>query len=1043
MMKHLSVLFGLALALQVQAATTKTERWLDPHVNRVNTLKPHSSFFAFETEHMAKYGKKESSDRYLSLEGQWRFHFANDHDKAPKGFYQVGYDDASWELFPVPGLFELNGHGDRIYKNIGYAWANQFENKPPFVEERNNYTGSYRREFDIPADWKGKQIVMHVGSATSNLTLWVNGKEVGYSEDSKDAAEFDVTPYLVPGKKNLIAMQVMRWCDGSYLEDQDFWRFTGIAREVYLYARPKAHVEDLFILPTLTDNYTNGELRIKISSMNAGGKVVNLNLTDANGGMVVNQGIQLDKKGAADVTLKVQNPKKWTAETPYLYTLYTSVMDGKNAIEVIPQKVGFRCVEIKNQQLLVNGKPILIKGADRHELDPDNGYVVSVERMIEDIKVMKDLNINAVRTCHYPDDPRWYDLCDQYGIYVCAEANNEGHGMGYDDKALAKNPDYEQAIIERNQCNVLVQKNHPSIIIWSLGNETGYGPNFEKAYDVVKSMDSSRPVQYERAEQNGKTDIFCPMYETHENDERYCKSGNPRPLIQCEYNHCMGNSGGAFKEYWDIIRKYPNYQGGFIWDFADQGVRGTSKVTGKQIWMYGGDEGRFPASDHNFNCNGIVAPDRSYNPHAYEVRQQYQSIWVKNVNLQNGTFDIYNENFFVNLSNVRAFISIKANGKEVFTLQIEELNVRPQETVTFDISNFPERLIKVYQNHQNEELLADVWFVLKQGEPLLPAGSVVARQQILLSKYQFPTAARILAQGKGSTEVETAKGYYILRAGEMAVTVSRGTGELLYLDVNGKNMLEDNMGVKPNFWRGVTDNDYGASLQKHFGMWKSPRKGIKEISVKDADNGAKSIYVCYDYPDLQYLLHVTYTLTAKGELIVNERGEKTGETKDGKWHMFRFGMQWVMPEQYNQITYYGNGPHESYIDRKSSAKLGLWKQTTDEQFWGYVRPQETGNKTDVRYWSQTDKAGHGLMFCATGDMEMSALHFLPEDLDDGDDKAMHQSHSGDLTPRPYNVLQVQQRQFGVGGINSWGHWPLKEYQLPYANYDFTYIVKAI
>lgn len=1043
-MKKILICALLALGLHAQAAKEQTPRWLDPHVNRVNTLPSHSSFFSFENNALAQDGEKSASQRFMSLEGQWRFNFVKDHDRAPKGFFQVGYDDKAWELFPVPGLFEINGYGDRIYKNVGYAWVNEFENNPPFVSERNNYTGSYRRSFLVPADWKGQQIILHVGSATSNLQVWVNGKEVGYSEDSKMEAEFDVTPYLVPGQENLFAMRVMRWCDGSYMEDQDFWRFTGIAREVYLKARPKVHIDDLFILPSLTDDYKDGTLQVTLTAPTAKGKTAELRLVDAQGNTVWNATEKLTGSNVVKATLS--NPAKWTAETPNLYTLYTTLKDGEKTLEVIPQAVGFRRVEIKDQQVLVNGQPILIKGVDRHELDPDGGYIVSMERMIADIKVMKDLNMNAVRTCHYSDDPRWYDLCDKYGIYVCAETNLESHGMGYDDKALAKNPLYEQTIVERNQNNVLTQKNHPSIIFWSLGNESGYGVNFEKAYDAVKALDTSRPVQYERALQNGKTDIFCPMYDTYDQNEKYCKSGNPRPLIQCEYCHTMGNSGGGFKEYWDLIRSIPNYQGGFIWDFADQGLRETSKKTGKQIWLYGGDEGRFPASDHNFNCNGVVAPDRSYNPHAYEIRQQYQNIWVKNISLSKGTFDIYNENFFTDLSNVAAHISVKANGKEVFSTGLYRLEVAPQETKTFSVDKLPglKQLAAIYMKHQDEELVADIRFTLKHAVGLQEAGAIVARQQIPLTTYRFPSAASTLAKAKGTeTQVLNAKGYITLSAGGMDITISRGTGELLYLDVNGKNMLEDRMGVKPNFWRAPTDNDFGAQMQKHFQMWKSPRKGIKEISVKDAEEGAKSVYVCYDYPDLQYLLHVTYTLTGKGELIVNQRGEKTGETKDGKWHMFRFGMQWIMPQQYDQITYYGNGPHESYIDRKTSAHLGLWKQTTDEQFWGYVRPQENGNKTDIRYWAQTDKAGHGLMFCATGAMEVSALHFLPEDMDDGDDKNMHQSHSGDLTPRPYNVLQIQQRQFGVGCINSWGAWPRKEYHLPYDNYDFTYIVKAL
>ncbi|MEE0690534.1 MAG: glycoside hydrolase family 2 TIM barrel-domain containing protein, partial [Bacteroidaceae bacterium] len=506
-MKHLllSAAFCCALGAQAQG---KSERWLNPEVNRVNTVKSRSTFFAYENERAARFGNKYESDRYMSLEGNWKFLFVKDHNLAPKGFYAPGYDDSAWDLFPVPGLFEINGYGDRIYKNVGYAWATQFTSNPPMVEEKNNYTGSYRREFEIPADWQGSRIFMHVGSATSNLTVWVNGKEVGYSEDSKMEAVFDLTPYLTPGKKALIAMQVMRWCDGTYLEDQDFWRFTGIAREVYLYARPQAHVQDIFAMPDLTNNYRDGSLKVKVNTEKAKGKNLQLSLVDAEGRQVWRAEAKADETTSFECSLA--NPNKWTAETPYLYTLYTTLSDGKEVIEVIPQKVGFRKVEIKDGQVLVNGKAIIFKGVNRHEMDPDGGYVVSVDRMIQDIKVMKELNVNAVRTCHYSDDPRWYDLCDQYGLYVVGETNIESHGMGYGERTLAKNASYELAHVERNRNNVLVQKNHPSIIIWSLGNEAGYGPNFEKAYDEIKSIDNSRPVQYEQAGQNGKTDIFCP-----------------------------------------------------------------------------------------------------------------------------------------------------------------------------------------------------------------------------------------------------------------------------------------------------------------------------------------------------------------------------------------------------------------------------------------------------------------------------------------------------------------------------------------------------
>ncbi len=1038
----------LVCGMMLAHAQTKVERWLDPQVNRVNTMKNHSSFFAYETQDLARQGDKEKSARFMSLEGKWRFNFAQHHNEAPAGFYAPKFDDSQWEEFPVPGLFEMNGHGDKIYKNVGYSWAKQFASNPPYVEEKNNYTGSYRREFLIPAAWKGQQIILHVGSATSNLTVWVDGKEVGYSEDSKMEAEYDLTRYVTPGKPALIALQVMRWCDGTYLEDQDFWRFTGLARETYLYARPQTHVSDLFIVPDLTNNYQDGELIIGLSTQKAKGKEVAFSLVDADGKEVWNRSVKVT---ADEMSLKasIAAPKQWSAEIPYLYTLYTTLNDGKNVLEVIPQRVGFRKVEIKGKQVLVNGKAVLFKGVDRHELDPDGGYVVSMERMVQDIQVMKELNVNAVRTCHYSDDPRWYDLCDKYGIYVVAETNIESHGMGYGDRTLAKRADYEKAHLERTRDNVLVQKNHPSIVIWSLGNEAGYGPNFEKAYDLMKQMDQSRPVQYERAGQTGKTDIFCPMYYDYDNCEKYLQSDNPRPLIQCEYSHAMGNSCGGFKEYWDLIRKYPNYQGGFIWDFIDQGVRGKSKVTGKPVWLFGGDEGRYPATDHNFNCNGVIQPDRRPNPHAYEIAYFQQNIWVKNLDLKAGTAELYNENFFRPIENVTAVVALSVNGEVAYTFPLPQVPaVQPQKTVKLDLTQLGSmsELRQFLDENKKKEVTADIEFRLLRDEPLLKAGHVVARQQFVLQPYQFGSVQQYVDQPKEAAKavaVDSMLACYTMEAAGFSVTVNRRTGRLDYLDVDGHPMLQDGFSVVPNFWRAPIDNDYGAQLQRKFGVWKNPEMKLKTVACKAINKYTQAINVEYEMPQVKAVLKISYMLTVHGNLLVSQVLEADKEAKDIP-DMFRFGQQWVLPESLSEITYYGRGPIESYIDRKESQPLAVYHQKVADQYWPYVRPQESGNKTDVRYWTLTDKQGKGLSFAALeAPMECSALNYLPADLDDGDDKAATQHHSGDLTPRPFTVLQVQARQFGVGGINSWGAWPRKEYRMPYQNYTFCYVVKAV
>lgn len=1035
------LMFSCACLAVLSAEAQKDKPWwLDPEVNEVNTMAPRAAFFAYETENLAKADQKARSERYLSLEGKWKFNFSKDHDKAPRDFYSLKYDDSQWTDFPVPGILELNGYGDAIYSNNGYPWRTQFRPEPPFVEERNNYTGSYRKMVTVPADWKGERIYLHVGSATSNLMVWVNGKFVGYSEDSKVSAEFDLTKYLTPGKENLIAMQVMRWCDGSYLEDQDFWRFTGIAREVYLYARPQAHIADLFITPDLVNNYQDGTLEVKLNAVGAKGETVMFSLKDKEGKEVAAQTAKVGGNGEVKVNFNVKNPLKWTAETPNLYTLYTTLMDGKQVAEVVPQRVGFRKVEIKNAQVLVNGQPVLFKGANRHELDSVTGYVVSMDRMLEDIRVMKELNINAVRTCHYPNDPRWYELCDIYGIYMVAEANIESHGMGYGDKTLAKEPTYEKAHLERNESNIKIYKNHPSIIFWSVGNEAGYGPNFEKAYDLVKAYDPSRPCQYEQAGQNGKTDIFCPMYYDYGGCEWYAKGDNPRPLIQCEYAHAMGNSMGGFKEYWDMVRKYPKYQGGFIWDFVDQGLRVKNKQ-GKTIYAYGGDFGRYPTSDHNFNCNGIINPDRKPNPHANEVRYYYQNIWATAKDLKAGEVEVYNENFFKSLDDVELQWTLESEGK-VLANGRSALDIPAQQkrVVKLDGYSLPADV--------KGEVVLNLDFVLKKAEPMLDAGYAVAREQFVVNPYTFPTMESVLAvtSGKYDTrkvEKEEKVAWVTLSAGNTSVTFNHWNGWIDYLDVDGKPMLEEGYAITPDFWRAPTDNDYGAGTQRKLHAWKNPEMKMNSFKVVENEGKAeKGVEVVYDMPSVEATLTMTYTLTPAGELVVNEAMTVNKDAKH-KPELMRYGMQLVMPKAYNMLTYYGKGPGENYIDRNNGDRLGVYDAKVADQYWGYVRPQESGNKTEVRYWQVKDENGKGLEFYSFAPMECSTLNYLASDLDDGWDKNAHQSHSGDLTPRDFSVVKLAARQRGLACVNSWGAIPLEQYRMPYQDYSFTYVIRPL
>lgn len=1020
------------LSMSSGALAQSESRWQNVNINQQNREPRRANFFAFENLEKAQSFDKKKSANYLSMEGMWKFNFVKDHNKRPANFFALKYDDSQWKDFPVPGLFELNGYGDATYKNIGYAWATQFDPNPPYISELNNYTGSYRRTFELPKDWKGKDVYFHVGSATSNLTLWVNGKYVGYSEDSKVAAEFNISKYLKPGK-NLIAMQVMRWCDGSYFEDQDFWRFTGIAREVYLYARPKLHAADIRLNAALENNYQDGVLNYKVSLK--GGKTdVAITLCDKDGK-------QIAQATGAQGVIKVPKVNAWTAETPYLYKAYITLKNKQGAAEVIPQKVGFRNVEIKNAQLLVNGQPVLVKGADRHEMDPDGGYVVSLERMIQDIKIMKQLNINAVRTSHYPCDPRWYDLCDEYGIYITAEANLESHGMGYEEKSLAKFPEYIVPHIERNEGNVKPLINHPSVIVWSLGNESGYGVNFEKAYDWVKACDKTRPAQYERGGYDSKTDIYCPMYIGYEESESYCKSNGTKPYIQCEYAHAMGNSEGGFKEYWDLIRKYPKYQGGYIWDFVDQGLRDKSPVTGKEIFTYGGDYGRYPGSDYNFNCNGIIAPNRRLNPHAYEIQYVLQNVWIKDFDAENGSFNVYNENFFKNIDDLSLTATLFANGVKLTTVAIPDTKgIAPQATKLVKSEALKSAIEKAEAEHATEEITINFAFASDGSQPLVDKGQVMARQQIVLNGYEFDKVDAPANTGS-KIEVEETNSYVKVSAERMSVTIGKKTGMIDYLDVDGEPMLKFRESMTPEFWRAPTDNDYGASLQKKMRVWKNPQMNLKSFDKSESKDSVV-LTANFEMPEVKAELMLRYRINAAGEVTVTEKMTTDKEAKVAD--LFRYGMQLQMPASFSKLEYYGRGPEENYIDRHSSSFIGKYEANVKDEYYPYVRPQESGNHTDIRYFSIFNPTtGKGITFEGYAPMECSAIPYLVEDLDAGIEKEhAWGQHSGDLVEKGLVQLHIQQRQFGLGCIDSWGASPMEKYRMHYQDRCFSFVIKA-
>ena len=1027
--------------------------WHDLQVNEINRLPLHTLHFAYDPNDFAgtgaEYLDKKKSMNYLSLDGTWKFNWVANADERPTDFYKTDLDDSKWNNIQMPGNWEMLGYGQPEYVNVGFAWRGHFDQQPPAVPTKDNHVGSYRREINIPSNWDGKRVIAHFGSVTSNIYLYVNGKFAGYAEDSKVAAEFDITPFLKKGK-NLIAFQTFRWCDGSWCEDQDFWRLSGPARENYLYARSKEHrLLDVRVETELKNNYKDGALNITAKVQ--GNTLAYFGLYDPDGKEVIVTGTDNVKNGVAKYQLRVKNVRKWSAETPNLYTLVVSpIQNGGMYLpyEIVQVKVGFRKVEIKNKQFLVNGQPVLLKGADRHEIDPDEGYNVSEQRMIQDIMMMKRMNINAVRTSHYPNDPRWYDLCDKYGLYVVAEANQESHGFQYGDDAAAKKPEFAKQIMERNQHNVSMFYNHPSIVTWSLGNETVMGDNFLKAYKWIKEQDKTRPVQYEQARRGEGTDIFCPMYYSVAASEKYAKDPNsPMPLIQCEYNHTMGNSGGNLSDYWDLIRKYPILQGGFDWDFVDQALHRNIvkpmsilpyKMNNEELrkieYCYGGDYNKYDPSDNNFNCNGILGPDRQMNPHAYEVAYQYQNIWAKMVNAETGEVSVYNENFFRDLSNYALAWSLEEDGVETQNGTIADLDVPAQQTKNFTIPYDKSKI-------KGKEVFLNIDFRLKEAEPLLTAGQVMAYAQLPVVTKQACSGdcSKMLAQGHGKKKMKLAakkNNVVAVTTPNLTFKIDRSTGLVSEYAYNGKSLLGEGGTLKPNFWRAPTDNDMGAGLQKKFQAWKNPQMNLKNIDVKkDKKTNSVTILTSFDMPEVQGQMDITYVVFANtGAVKVTEGFKATEGAKVSD--MFRFGMLMQMPYTMEKSNYYGRGPIENYSDRKDCMRIGVYTDDADNQYFPYIRPQESGTKSDIRWWKQTDATGLGLQVKSCTPFYASAIHFDTEELDDGDEK--EQRHSFDLKKSKFTNLFLDSAHMGVGGENSWGAWPLEKYRVHYGNKTFTF-----
>lgn len=1022
MKTHYSTFLFLLLSTAILSQTLNPV-WENPDVTGINKLPPRASFFAYENNTLAGQDKREASKRYLLLNGTWKFNWVRDVADRPTDFYKETYDTSGWDDIKVPGNWELQGYGVPIYVNHPYEFKVK-NPSPPDIPDGYNPVGSYKRTFTLPEGWKDKKVYIHLGAVKSAFYIWVNGKKAGYSQGSKLPAEFDITPYVKPGK-NQVALEVYRWSDGSYLECQDFWRISGIERDVYLYATPQTHIGDIDILAALDNSYTDGifQLKVKVKDLSSRKNRHTLDITLFEGENVVYKDSRKVTDSITSFSHKIPGVKQWSAETPNLYRLEITLSERGKQKEVISQRVGFRTTEIKGNQYYLNGEPILIKGVNRHEHDPVTGHVISRELMEKDIRILKQYNINAVRMAHYPNDPYFYELCDIYGIYVVDEANIESHGMYYDlEYTLGNNPKWLKAHMERIRRMVERDKNHPSVITWSLGNEAGNGWNFYNAYNWISERDPSRPVQYERAGKEWNTDIIVPQYPSPGSMAAFAEKGYNRPLIMSEYAHAMGNSLGNFREFWEVIEKYDILQGGFIWDYVDQGIK--TVKNGKEIYAYGGDFGpQNTPSDGNFLLNGLVMPDRSPNPHMFEVKRVHQNVKFAIRDTLNRTFAIKNWYFFRDISNYRIDWELLENGTSREKGTLEGFNLKPREEKEVSIP-----LISSFA--PGKEYLLNFSVRLKEKEPFIPADYEIAYDQFLLQKGKTFIPEKT---GKNIT-INKKDGYISLKGDAFSVNFDTGKGIISNYTHNGQTLLEE--GGQVNFWRAPVDNDYGAGTQRKYAGWKKAGKSGENVTYKTAElKKDKAVEITFTRPLLQGDAEFTqrYTVYGDGRIhVANSFKAGKGEHTP----MFKFGNTMVLPEGFENVEWYGRGPFESYTDRKTAALIGRYKGTVSGQYHPYIRPQDSGNKTDVRHATLSNGKGAVLQIIGDAPVHFSALHYNTDDLDGGMEKA--QTHSGELVPRKKTFVNVDGMQSGVAGIDSWYSLPLEKYRLPYASYAYGY-----
>lgn len=1017
--------------------------WEDPTVFNVGQTLPRSHFMSYPDLEGFMQGKFSNSPFYYSLNGDWQFHWSPNPTQRPKDFFQLDFDASKWDTLPVPANWELHGHGIPIYVNDRYP----FPKNPPHVPHDDNPVGSYRKSFTLPQDWSDKTIYLEFGAVKSAAYFWLNGKFLGYNQGSKTPVCFNITSFLKPGE-NIIAAEVYRYSDASYIECQDFWRLSGIERAVFLRAAPTFQIYDFFVKTKLDKNYINASLEISIELGNQSIEpiytkaILEYILLDPDGIEILHKetNYSINSQGPNSIQLEevISNPKKWTAETPLLYQLILILKNEAGKIlEVTGTKVGFRKLEIKKGQLLLNGVAVRLRGVNRHEHDEITGHVVSEESMLLDIQLMKENNINAVRSSHYPNHRRWYELCDRYGLYVVDEANIEAHGMGacfqkpFDEKAhTSAFPEFKDAHLDRVKRMFARAKNHPSIITWSIGNEAGNGENMQAAYYWLKGQDDTRPVQYEQAGTEENTDIVCPMYPKIETIESYAKTNLDRPLIMCEYAHAMGNSVGNLAEYWAVIERYPNLQGGFIWDWVDQGLKATIDLNGEKIsyWKFGGDFGNDDIpSDGNFCINGLLLPDRQPNPALQEVKKIYQPIAVRADEKQENRFFVWNKFDYLDLSNIRGVWQISEDGNIIQKGDLNNLKAGPKEKVSLELPFS-------FSKKTGSEYFIDFYFYSKNSKPLIPAGHEIAKEQFSLN------TDKIVGDGNNKINLESTPPEVLenienfeIRGKNFSLNISKERGTIQSYLFHDKMLMTD--GIRPNFWRPPTDNDRGNLMPERLKIWKtaSQKQKVEKVFYRRIKNKVEVI-TRFRLAAIDLRYELIHSILGDGTLEING---KFIETKISLPELPVFGFTLGLPKQMNQLAWFGRGPHENYVDRKQSAFVGIYKSTVSQQGHAYIRPQETGHKTEVRWLEIKDKSGNGWKVQGTPLFAFSALPYTIDELDlpENPDQL---KHTIDLKENEVVNLRIDKAQMGVGGDDSWGAHTHDKYKLFYKNYEFNF-----